>query len=378
MLLQTNNHVDNAQSDKLRLLYHQSFPSVFFNLAATLIYTVIFWQLPDHTTLLIWLSAVAASTLMRLTLFISYKYNQPDNSEIFKWELPYFITLTIASLIWGIGTVIICYNQPVEYQFLTSYFLIGLAGSALSVYSSIRFFAISTILIILLPITVWFLLQDSVTHLLMASANILFLLSALRATSILSKTLHKVFLLTHELTEAKNTAEHLAKTDVLTGLNNRRAFTDLAKQQLQFCQRERQPVSLLMIDLDLFKDVNDTYGHAAGDIALQQMATLMLETVRSSDICGRTGGEEFAILLPNTNLDGAADIAEKLRLLVTNNLVHTPERTFRISISTGVASGHYGLETLLHMADKAMYHAKQSGRNQIKCYDNNQLNLDFV
>ena len=365
-------HDKSALSDKLQLLYHQSFPAVFFGLISAFIYTTIFWDLPNRKVLLTWLSLFFLSSLIRLFLFIRYQQKKPGEADILKWEKPYFITLMISSLIWGIGTVIICMHQSLLYQVITYFFLVGMAGAALSVYSAMRYFVISTIGAILLPITFWFLLQANTTSIMMATAGIMFMLSALRATSVLSKTLHNTFLLTHQLTQANEKAEHLARTDMLTGLNNRRAFTEYSKQQLQFCQRHTYSVSMLVMDLDLFKQVNDIHGHTAGDYALQHFAKAMQDSVRSSDICGRTGGEEFAILLPDTDISTAKEIAEKLRSAVANNPVHTPERTFPITASIGVASGHYGLETLLQMADKAMYDAKQSGRNQVKSLDNDQ------
>ncbi|MCK4710677.1 MAG: GGDEF domain-containing protein [Gammaproteobacteria bacterium] len=371
-MLPSHPHHISVQSDKLQLLYHQSFPAVFFSLIGAFIYTAIFWQLPNRDSLLIWLAAFFLSSLIRLVLFIRYRQIKPDNTAILKWETPYYITLMISSLIWGIGTVIICMEQSLLYQSITYFFLIGMAGAALSVYSAIRYFVISAIGAILLPATLLFLLQTNTTSIMMAIAGILFLLSALRATHVLSKTLHNSFMMTHQLTQANEKAEHLARTDMLTDLNNRRAFTELCKQQLQYCQRKLEPVSMLVLDLDLFKHVNDIHGHAAGDTALQHFSKLMKDAIRSSDICGRTGGEEFAILLPNTLLNEATEVAEKLRASIAENPVNTPERSFNITTSIGIASNHYGLETLLQMADQAMYRAKQSGRNQVICHENGQ------
>lgn len=362
-------HNVSVQSDKLQLLYHQSYPAAFFSLIAAFIYAAILWDLPNKNTLLIWLAAIFLSSLIRIALFSIFRKKKPDKDNILKWERPYFITLMLSSLIWGVGTVIICIEQPLLYQSITYYFLVGMAGAALSVYSAIRYFVISTISAVLLPITILFLLQSNTTSVLMATAGIVFLLSALRATRVLSQTLHRSFMLTHQLTQANEKAEHLARTDMLTGLNNRRAFTEFAKQQLQFCQRHHHPASMLVLDLDMFKHVNDVHGHAAGDYALQHFATVMRNTVRSSDICGRTGGEEFAILLSDTTIESAKEIAEKLRVSIEKEPVHTPERSFPITVSIGVASDHYGLETLLQMADQAMYKAKQSGRNRVICND---------
>jgi uncharacterized membrane protein len=121
-------HNECVQSDKLQLLYHQSFPAVFFSLISAFIYTAIFWDQPNQSALLIWLSAIFLSSLIRLALFLLYRKKKPDNTNILKWERPYYITLMISSLIWGIGTVIICMEQSALYQAITYFFLVGMAG----------------------------------------------------------------------------------------------------------------------------------------------------------------------------------------------------------------------------------------------------------
>ena len=363
----SSHHSNGAQSDKLKLLYHHSFPAVFASLFVSFIYTAILWDQPNRDILLIWLAVLTLSSLLRLIVFIGYRRSKPDKNQVLKWERPYFITLVISSLIWGIGSVIVIMNHSFLYQTITYYFLMGMAGGAISVYAAVRYMVTTVIASIILPITIWFFFQNDTTMLLMAIAGCIFLVSAYRAVSIMSDTLHNSFMMTHQLTQANAKAERLARTDMLTGLNNRRAFTELAKQQLQYCQRNLEPVSMLVLDLDLFKHVNDIHGHAAGDHALKHLANVMIESIRASDVCGRTGGEEFAVMLPNTELNSAIEVAEKLRDAVASSPVHTPERSFPITTSIGVASGNYGLETLLQLADKAMYKAKQSGRNKVEC-----------
>jgi len=364
---------DDIQSDKLKLLYDQSYQAVFFSMIASLFYAAIIWPHVNQQHIIIWLSAIFITSSFRLFLFQNYKRSNPQGTDVLKWEQPYLITLIISSLSWGLGAVILTYKQPLLYQLLSYFVLMGMAGAALGVYSSIRYIAITTIASVLLPTTVWFFIQGSRTPVLIALASLLFFASAIRGTKILARTLHQTFQLSNELTQARDTAERLARTDTLTSLNNRRAFKELCNQRILYCQRHQHEVSLLLLDLDFFKNINDQFGHDAGDSALQQLAKILSDTVRSSDICGRIGGEEFAILLSKTGIAEASLVAEKLRLSIERTLIKTPEGEFSITASIGITCGNDSLGSLLKAADKAMYKAKQAGRNRVVCDDSKQV-----
>jgi diguanylate cyclase (GGDEF)-like protein/PAS domain S-box-containing protein len=164
--------------------------------------------------------------------------------------------------------------------------------------------------------------------------------------------------------------KRLATTDHLTGLANRRHFLGQIMLELERFKRYGKPVALLMLDLDHFKQVNDTYGHAIGDVALQHFASIALTVLRRTDLIGRLGGEEFAALLPDTNLDGAFHLAERLRWALSS--LPAPggeEREVRLTVSIGVTpflSMDSDVNVILIRADQALYRAKQSGRNRVE------------
>ncbi len=169
------------------------------------------------------------------------------------------------------------------------------------------------------------------------------------------------------LEQAVSRAEALARTDMLTGLNNRRAFFDLGER---FCKRAHagHPIAVLMFDVDHFKHVNDTYGHAVGDALLRGLGGLLPPLLRPADISGRMGGEEFAVLLPDTSLQMAQAIAERLRASIEALVVECEGHTISCTASFGVAAhGHEAvcLDTLLSEADQALLQAKRAGRNRI-------------
>jgi diguanylate cyclase (GGDEF)-like protein len=358
-----------VRGNKLQLLYHQSFHAVFVSLVTALVVTSILWAEIETTVLLIWLGAVAASSMIRFTLFMTYFRAAPEGAAILAWEKPYFITLLLSASVWGVGSLLIMPADSLLYQAIIYCFLMGMAGGALSVYSAIRLFAITTIAMMLLPVTTWFITQGNTTSVMLGVGGCIFFLSALRATRVLSSALHCSFELTHELTEAKESAEFMARTDTLTGFNNRRSFTELANAQINHCRRHGQPVSLLVLDIDDFKSINDSRGHSAGDLALQHFSHCTQSVIRASDICGRIGGEEFAVALPNATLGNAKIIAEKIRIAISEAPVQTSSEGFCITSSIGVATGNADIEQLLGEADAAMYEAKKSGKNRVVCHE---------
>ncbi|RPJ36422.1 MAG: diguanylate cyclase, partial [Chloroflexi bacterium] len=163
--------------------------------------------------------------------------------------------------------------------------------------------------------------------------------------------------------------KQLAVTDPLTGQLNRRAFFDLGQRELERFLRFNHPLSAVMIDLDRFKDINDTFGHAAGDQILRMLAERCRGTIRETDIFGRYGGDEFALLLPDTDIFVAESIARRIRDAVANMPWLTEQGMVPVAASLGVAPAvkrHKSLEDLLADADRALYQAKAGGRNRVE------------
>jgi diguanylate cyclase (GGDEF)-like protein len=140
------------------------------------------------------------------------------------------------------------------------------------------------------------------------------------------------------------------------------------QRELAEARRYARSLSCLLLDIDYFKTVNDTYGHAAGDTALRQAARVLSESVRGSDMVCRYGGEEFLVLAPETALEGAAALAEKIRLGVSSRLFGDRERVFTLTLSVGVAQldGGESGNDMIARADEALYQAKQAGRNRVE------------
>ncbi len=171
------------------------------------------------------------------------------------------------------------------------------------------------------------------------------------------------------LVERMGEAWTLATVDLLTGVLNRQALLARLEEELVRAARYQRPCSIILVDLDHFKRVNDTHGHAAGDVVLREIAEILRTNVRTTDIVGRYGGEEFMIVLPETDADAAAASAEKLRRLVGSRSVRLEDgHVLTITLSAGVAGGlgqHLDLDALVRDSDAALYSAKALGRDQV-------------
>lgn len=175
----------------------------------------------------------------------------------------------------------------------------------------------------------------------------------------------------NELTRANEELEKLSRIDGLTQLANRRHWEERLSEEFSRSKRYDETLSLILFDLDKFKDINDAHGHLAGDTILKTVSLNVKEVLRESDVAGRYGGEEFGIILPNTNMDGAMVVGEKLRKLVeeTREVFEGVDIPFAISGGVIELNGsHKRYEDLISNADEALYYSKENGRNQFNSF----------
>lgn len=175
-----------------------------------------------------------------------------------------------------------------------------------------------------------------------------------------------------------NQLQDLASYDPLTRVFNAGAYYRACDQQIHASHRSNQPFAVLFIDLDHFKSINDTYGHAVGDDVLRTVAQTLRATVRRSDIIGRIGGEEFSVFLPNTQLQGAQQLAETLRVAIESIHIEVDGVRLKITASIGVAAKCFDQETMQAIqqhADQAMYEAKRGGRNRVSTFGSDDESL---
>jgi diguanylate cyclase len=185
-----------------------------------------------------------------------------------------------------------------------------------------------------------------------------------------NKEITAVYISVHDVTDFvmyEQKLVQMAKIDGLTGIYNRRYLDSRLTEELERSRRHGNPLSILMLDIDHFKMINDSHGHICGDYALRKISVLLQETVRSSDILGRYGGEEFCCVLPETAFEQAIVLAERCREQIAAKPLVCEDHQARITISIGVTAQHRDdtLDSIIKRADDALYQAKHTGRNRV-------------
>ncbi len=193
--------------------------------------------------------------------------------------------------------------------------------------------------------------------------------------STLQKAKEKTEKLAQELKAANKQLKEMAFRDGLTGLYNHRYFKDLMAHELNRSERYKNSLSFMILDLDHFKKINDEFGHPVGDIVLKQVSKTIQNSIRACDIAARYGGEEFIVVLPETKLEEAMVVAERLRKSVEDLTIASNNHSINVTISVGLTSylvskGKKKKSDIISEADSALYHAKKNGRNKISVYNN--------
>jgi diguanylate cyclase (GGDEF)-like protein len=354
-----------VRTDRLQQLFRQSVTAVFGSFLALVMLCWLCWERFDHSIVTGWIALLSASTLLRIIMFVVYFRSPQAARTPQRWERIYLVTLALSAGIWGAGALAVMPADDLLAQALVMLFTVGMSVSAVSCYSAYRYMTVMSIALVLLPSTFWLLFQPSTLQLGMGLAVLVFASFVCSATRKLSDALETAFRLTREMELAHSISTRAAQTDELTGLKNRRAFFEQAQRLYNHCQNYQLPLCAVMLDMDHFKHINDTYGHQVGDQVLRQMGVVICRSFREHDVYGRLGGEEFAVLLPNTSLETAQQLAEEL-VHPMAGLMTGPVHC--ITASIGVASmdaSDKDLHSLLSNADKALYRAKARGRNQV-------------
>ena len=355
--------------EKIKLLYQNSLIPIMLSGVAGLFLVAALWTSANHQHLLIWLVVTILFACIRAMLITKFQREKPVSQAVLKWEAPYAISLLVVFLCWSVGLIWIMPRDNLSAVFILNTFSIGLVGAAISWYSPLRYLQMATISLALIPMIIVLLTLGHQETFWVGIAAFCMYASCMITSVLLQRTFNGNLELAYDLEQAKKHAEDMASTDALTGLNNRRAFFDKASLLFAYCKRSQEPISALMLDIDHFKKINDSYGHAAGDIALRNFAQLLKSNLRDSDLICRFGGEEFAVLLPNTTADVAAEMADGLKkMMMASTIALADNRVLSLTASFGVAEHGATIEDLLNHADEAMYLAKNAGRNHVMTY----------
>jgi len=361
---------DRVRADLVGLLYEQVALSSALGAIVATVLCALLWSVTRHSLLLgFWLAVVAVS-FARGSLARLYRL-RPGTFDTRGWEHRFLVTLVATGAVWGVGGWLIMPPGEIEYQAVVYFFLMGMVGGAVANYSAHVVGVMTNAILVFLPSTIAFVVEDSALTRAMAFGSVVYVVGAYRAARALARSFRRSHQLTHELDLARQAAEVQARTDELTGMRNRRAFHELGEVAVAQARRYNDPLAVISLDIDHFKKVNDTWGHATGDETLRLVAIIINRMVRTSDIAGRVGGEEFAIVLPRASPEQAAAMAERLRVAMEKAPLYHDNGELHFTASFGVAvrtAAADTLERLLAEADKALYEAKEGGRNRVVCH----------
>jgi diguanylate cyclase (GGDEF)-like protein len=358
----------HVRAERVRIIYRHGPPAQLLSLVAAAVICWVLWEHGSHSGLVVWWLTLTGITLARIGLVVLFQRRQPPPEQMLGWERVFVTTLGLVTLAWGLGGLLVMPRDSLLHQALVYFFLMGVAAGAVATYGAHVVATAVAVCCLMVPATVAFAFSGPFEMRVFAAAGLLFMAAALRSTRSFGFFLRRTFQLSYELRGAYARVREQSRTDELTQLANRRAFLELGAAAMDQSRRYERPLSLVMLDIDHFKKINDTYGHAAGDTALRAMATALRAAARVADTPGRLGGEEFAILLPETNAAEAVVMAERIREDVKALEVMHDGTTIRFTTSIGVAEEVDGIEdidALLHAADEALYDAKEGGRDRV-------------
>jgi len=296
-------------------------------------------------------------------------YIEEGNSEKIRLHVKYFFGLMIYSaFVWNSGAIVGAVYGSSPYEYISFVLIMGLiTAGALSLSSILSGYTLYFLLMLLPQLFLFSQYPDSAHHAIILLA-IIYIPSILILAKSINRNLVKHIEDNESLAKSVEELHTLSITDGLTEVYNRRHFFETVEHMIELSKRERTAVSLLMLDIDHFKTLNDTYGHQAGDMVLVALAKEIQGMTRSSDIFARIGGEEFALFLYGVSVDEAKQVAQNICTTVEEHAFTYRDKRLDVTVSIGVAEIGKEVNTLdelHHEADKKLYDAKGCGRNCI-------------
>jgi diguanylate cyclase (GGDEF)-like protein len=358
---------EHIRGERVRFVFIQSALPIVFSPIAAVILSFTLWGAIDHTLLTRWAAGLIALGLMRIGTNIGFARAVAGEREIRRWERIFIASIMLVDLWWGFGSLLLLPNNALIVDAVVFAFVMLMAGGHTASYSAHPFTVVAGVLCLTVPITIYFGLQPDTFHRAMAFVAIMYVAASLRSIRTLGYFFGRTYRLAHELRQEKARAEDLARTDFLTNLANRRAFYEQGERELRALARGSRPATAVMLDIDRFKSINDRYGHAGGDAVIRAVADVIRANLRAGDIAGRLGGEEFALLLPETEQSAALAAAERIRAAIEALAIEHDGGRIGLTVSLGVAalSTEQTLDQWIACADAALYKAKQNGRNRV-------------
>jgi diguanylate cyclase (GGDEF)-like protein len=364
-----------VKSEQVRIIFASTPTSLFTILLSSFILSAVQWEVIDHVTIIIWFTLTNLLSVVRLFLYYQFR-KLPCESLISDIWHHRAVTTSIASgITWGAGGVLLFSEQSMVHQVFLAFMIGGICAGAITTLSAITTAVRGFVVVALIPVIIKFNLIDSAISPEMTIMSILFMVMILVSAQRLNQTILESLEGRRQREMAERTIRRQAHFDELTNLPNRRLFLNNLRQEMAKADRHRRFGAVFFIDLDRFKSVNDSLGHAVGDELLVEVAHKISERLRKEDSIARLGGDEFVVLLPEVGDEQdaagnhASTIADEMRTLFAKPfMIQDNEIHLTISIGIALFPTNVSAEDLLKYADVAMYRAKSDGRDSVRLF----------
>lgn len=365
----------DVKSEQIRILYAAIPSSLLAILLSSFILATVQWSVIEHNNIIIWFISTNLLSLYRLNSYLKFRRQMAASQVSDSWYQTAIVTSALSGVSWGIAGFFLFPEYSLEHQVFLAFVLAGMSAGAITTLSAILLAARVFVIVTGLPIILKFSMMDSSLSLPMTIMSLLFMAMILVSARRLHQTIIESLNMRYQRELAEQTIRYQALYDDLTELPNRRQLLITLHQEMAKAERHQRYGAILFIDLDRFKSINDSLGHAIGDELLVQVARKISSRLRKEDTAARLGGDEFVVLLPEVGEDQesagahATDIADELRKLFQTSFI-VQHQEIHISISVGIALFPMAVaaEDLLKYADVAMYQAKNAGRDQVRLF----------
>ena len=334
----------------------------------SIIFIVIYKEYIPNTILITWVTFQASFIYLRFrNARILAKYIKENNTnKIRTYIKQFYILLIYSSLIWNSGAIIGLYYAQEPYEFVSLALIMGIiTAGTMSLSSIFKAYVLYFFLMLIPQLIIIYQYHDPV-HNSILLLSIIYIPFILMLSKSINKNLIKHINNNENLVENIQKLHKISITDNLTQIYNRHYFFDQSQNLINLAEREQKKVSLLMLDIDYFKNINDSYGHQTGDMVLTTFSKIIKDYLRKSDLFARVGGEEFTITLYDTNFNSAKELARNICRIIENHSFSYKENIINITVSIGIFTTQNTSDTLDKLyqeADKKLYIAKKHGRN---------------
>lgn len=355
-------------NEKLRLINANLPMALIMSLGAVCIQAALVSGSVSARALILWLSLSGLIVLVRLKQQRQFARRGAEAGDGAAWRLRLDVGITFSGLCWGLGSALL-FPLDLPHQVYVTFVMAGTSAAAMTAYAAFRRSYFLFALPAILPVVFRLALERSEIHDGMAVLSLMYLAVVGRAAITLESMISNSLDVRAQNVELTRALHHEATHDPLVDLINYREFNQRLRAVAAAATANRQPYALLFIDLDFFKAINDTGGHAAGDETLRSIAKILRTQLRNTDTAARVGGDEFVILLPLCPRERAVQIAANILAAIQKFSLPWEGQEFRVGASIGVAytdAGEFDAAAVLRASDAACYTAKKNGRNRVE------------